>query len=239
MYCRLCGKNKELANSHIIPKCFFMYLYPEGDKRSLIMISKKYHSKKSPIGIYEKLLCFNCEERLGVFDGYAKKLLLEKKSGHLQKYKDDAYIIYKYDYFKLKSFFLSLLWRASVSSREEFKLIDAGPFEDALKNFLLQRSVGKYNDFSIFITKFESEDEKVNIIAENNILSPAKQKIDGLNYSIFYLSGGYKVYIKVDKRQIQNTFKSLTLKANSQIIILRMSNFENTSEYKILLEAVS
>jgi len=202
------------------------------------MIGKDRLPKRMPKGSYEELLCFDCEEKFGVFDNYAKEFFLGKDLTPFLRHDDKVYIIDRYDYFKLKSFFLSLLWRASVSSREEFNLIDAGPFESILRNLLLQGSIGSDNDFSIFVTKFDSNEKKIKNIAEKNILFPAKQKIDGLNYSMFYLSGGYKIYIKVDKRNIQNVYEKLALEPNSLMVILRIFDFEETSEFKALINAV-
>jgi len=237
MECRLCHEDKELINSHIIPKVFFKFIYPENNEESLIMIGKNVPNKRRPIGSYEKLLCKDCDQMLGVYDNYAQNLLLKQA---LQFYPntDLAYKIDDYSYVKLKLFFLSLLWRSSISDLEEFCNIDIGPFEERLEELIRSESVGGADDFSVFIAKFDSENEKIKGIAEKNILFPAKQKINELNYSIFYLSNAYKIYIKVDKRSTPDVFKELILKDGKSLLIMRLDNFEKSPEYKILLDTV-
>lgn len=212
-----------------------MHLYSERNDKPLMMIGENRFPKRRPIGSYEKLLCKDCEQKLGVYDNYAQDLLL-KKSLDFFPNTDLAYIIPHFDYFVLKSFFISLLWRASITKLEEFKLIDAGPYEFRLRDLIISDSVGGKDEFSIFITKFDSKNEKNKYISEKSILFPAKQRIDNaLNYSVFYLSSGYKVYIKVDKRNTDELFIKLILKDAMPMVILRMDNFEDSPEYRILL----
>ncbi|MFZ2193168.1 MAG: hypothetical protein WAV31_02910 [Candidatus Moraniibacteriota bacterium] len=238
MICKLCQKEKELTKSHIIPKVFFDFLYTERNEGSLIMVGKNKHNKRRPVGSYEKLLCTECEQMLGVYDDYAQGLLLKKPLKFYPDVEKLAYLIGTYDYAKLKLFFLSLLWRSSIASLEEFGHIDVGSFESRLKELILSQSVGKDDEFSVFITRFDSNDEKIKFIVKRSIMLPAKQKIDGINYSVFYLSNGYKIYIKVDKRSSIDIYRKFILKNNHSLVILRLDNFENSPEYKILLDMV-
>ena len=201
------------------------------------MVNKERFPKKRPIGSYEKLLCEDCDQKIGVYDNYAQSILL----GELEFYPEameKAYIIENYDYKKLKLFFISLLWRSSISKLEEFKLIDVGPFEPRLRELIIGEDLGLDDEFSVFITRFDSRNEKIKFLAEKNILFPAKQKMDGLNYSIFYLTNGYKIYIKVDKRSSLEIYKKFILKKNKPLVILRIANFEKSQEFKIMCEAV-
>ncbi|MDD3607947.1 MAG: hypothetical protein PHQ20_04110 [Candidatus Moranbacteria bacterium] len=240
MICKLCQKEKRLIDSHIIPRAFFEFLYPKDEekRKSLVMISKDRYDKRRPIGSYEKLLCKDCDQMLGTYDDYAQKLLLKTSLKFYPNVKEMAYLINSYDHFKLKMFFISLLWRASISQLEEFALIDCGPFKERLRELILLNSIGLEDEFSIFLSKFDSNDEIIKGVAENNILLPAKQKLEHLNYSVFYLPKGYKVYIKVDKRDTPDMFSKLVLKNGKPLIILRKDNYEKSTEYKILLDSV-
>jgi len=201
------------------------------------MIGKNRYNKKRPVGSYENLLCKECEQMLGIYDDYAQSLLL-KNPLNFYPNTDLAYQIDVYDYAKLKIFFLSLLWRASVSSLEEFYNIDVGPFEVRLRELIMSEFVGEDDEFSVFLTRFDSDDEKIKLIAERSILFPAKQKLDNINYSVFYLSNGFKIYIKVDKRSSMELYRKFILKNSGSLVILRLNNYENSPEYKILLDAV-
>ena len=223
MICKLCQKEKEIINSHIIPRAFFEFLYPEQEEKreSLIMISKDRYDKRRPVGSYEKLLCKDCDQMLGRYDDYAQQLLLKTPLSFYPNVGNLAYVINSYDYFKLKMFFISLLWRSSISELEEFSLINCGPFEERLRELILSNFIGSEDEFSIFVTKFDSENLEVKKVAEASILLPAKQKVEALNYSIFYLPKGYKIYIKVDKGMTPDVFFKLVLKDKKPLIILK------------------
>lgn len=202
------------------------------------MIGKNRHNKRRPVGSYEKMLCVECERMLGIYDDYAQDLLLKKPLKFYPGAENLAYLIDVYDYAKLKLFFLSLLLRSSVANLEEFGHINVGPFEFRLRELILSQSVGKDDEFSVFMTRFDSDDEKVKPIVKRSILFPAKQKMDGINYSVFYLSNGYKIYIKVDRRDSIDIYKKFILKNNHSLLILRLDNYENSPEYRIILDTV-
>lgn len=138
--CRYCGNTRELKESHIIPKSFYF----QGYQGEYLSISKngainKVHYKN---GIKEYLLCHDCEEILGIYDNEAKKFFYDKIRQYGQ-YTGDGYILKReyVNYNKLRKFFISLVWRASISSR------------------LPHISLGKYEDIALKILKDEEEDD--------------------------------------------------------------------------------
>lgn len=236
MKCKLCGREKKLINSHIIPKSFFMTLYPKNNRESLVLIDEeKMTTKRRPVGVYDKnILCGSCDNLIGFYDSYAKDLLLDSKLKFYPNIKKTAYLLKDIDYIKLKLFFISLLWRASISGMPEFSKIDTGPFEKKLKNMILRKDPGSENEFSVVIGKFDSKIKKIKKISKKIIQTPYRDRIDNekglINCCIFYLSRGYKVFIKVDRRDLSGSLKKIILKNNGNLIILRFNNYEKSEE---------
>ena len=145
--CHFCGLEKELINSHIMPKCFYKL-----DKYGPIRLYKP-NSKESFIGKYqngltEPLLCAKCDTHIGKYDGYANKLFY-KKLPELTPVIKDRRIFYlfdkkSFDYQELRLFFVSLVWRASISS-ERFSL--GTKYEPIALKFLKQGFIENDNLF--------------------------------------------------------------------------------------------
>ena len=105
MICKMCLQEKELVDSHIIPRSFFEHI-KTSKKPSVIISNKKGEfTKKSNIGIYDQIVCLECERMFQEYDRYAKNFLLGY-DGVKQEIRDGeeklAYIVPEYDYHNLK-----------------------------------------------------------------------------------------------------------------------------------------
>lgn len=142
--CKFCGQKKDLIASHIIPKCFYQ-LRTRGPVMAIRPGSKAPIDKKNyQNGIKEPLMCKDCDNKLGTLDGYTNRILSHAIKNHPFQNVDDikTYLMQApdFDYVKLRKFFISLAWRASVSS-ESFHL-------------------GKYEAIALQILKDEIPDDQ-------------------------------------------------------------------------------
>lgn len=238
--CRLCKEEKYLIESHIIPKVFFRYLHPPGDTRPLILIGGK-RIERRPIGVYDPfILCRACDGSMSGYDDYAHKLLLKEGLKFYPTADEvrpsEAYTVPSFDYKKLKLFFLSLLWRASISRRPEFHYIETGVHEEQLRQIILNGNPGLPDEFAVFLAKYD--EGKLGDLANRSILLPRVTKMSGINYSVFYLPNNIEVYIKVDKRSSPKSFGLIPLSPNRPLAILRMGDYENSRSFVALLSAV-
>lgn len=118
--CLFCNKEKDLIDAHIIPRWAYDFLYPqEGpQQREALILVGKFKPKKRWIGTYDQnILCAECDNYLGKFDDYGKKIFLDSP---LEGYPgtSGAYLIPNVDLKKLKLFVLSVIWRMSISTNE-------------------------------------------------------------------------------------------------------------------------
>ena len=143
MICRLCLKDRKLADSHIIPEFIYKSMYDK-NHRFLEMpdvdVGKVGYQQK---GYREQLLCFGrdgCENRLNhYYEQYARKLFVDSlPPPESPNSKRLVFKSLKYGRFKL--FILSVLWRASISSHPMFERINLGDVHEEKIRLLLLAS---------------------------------------------------------------------------------------------------
>ncbi|MHC5721755.1 MAG: hypothetical protein ACYTX0_59500, partial [Nostoc sp.] len=98
----------------------------------------------------KNILCDECEKIFGVWDEYAQQLLTDE-SLHGEPILYDTQCIgwrvTEYDYIRLKLFFISLLWRASVSKQDFYQKVNLGSFEEKAKELIVQKNPGSSEEF--------------------------------------------------------------------------------------------
>ena len=201
--CKFCGKEKKLINAHIIPKNFYIGLV---DGKYIGINTKTGKYKYWQNGNYDSnILCGECDNNiLGEFDKESYRILL----GDFSKYEKICiapnYTIYKitndkFNYTKLRKFFVSVLWRASVATSEEWKCINLGPYEKKALEIL--KDIKEHDSlFKILIYK-----NKINSNF-NQQISLGKIKYDKYKAYIIQMAG-YYIKIIVDSRRLTSQFR--------------------------------
>lgn len=240
MKCKLCGCEKKLIKAHVIPEAFFRR-HRNGDKTPKIMTDiKGIFPKKSPIGIYDmEILCQDCEDLFDNWDSYATNLLINQLNKFESVYNGNKvreYSCPSYDYSKLKLFFISVLWKSSVSKKDFYSDVKLGSYEEIAKRHILNSDPGDENDFSTLLSLFSNDinrNEKSSLI-----LDPQKCKLQGVNIYKFNF-GGLIAYIKTDKRLLSQIFYRLLLSPNRPLNIkhLKFSESKEQNTINNILEA--
>jgi hypothetical protein len=125
MTCKLCGLDHKLVDAHIIPRKMYEHMH-DGRNASIILSSEDgVYPRRTNTGEYDSnIVCENCEAIFSPWDGYANELLLSDYDEDNYFYGSQgsrlAYIFNNVNYERLKLFFSSVLWRASVSQRDFF-----------------------------------------------------------------------------------------------------------------------
>lgn len=235
MKCKFCLQNKKLIDAHIIPRCFFETMRDQGDNQPFQLLSntQNEYPQKLWIGSYDKnILCEDCEKIFQKYDDYACKTLLNFDRANFVLDLGGNEVGYKLeniDYKKLKLFFLSVLWRAFASERNEFRKVEIGSFESNLRDMIQKDNPGGINDFLVVIRKF------IDDLGKNFLMDPYKTKVDGINFYRFYLGAGYEFNIKVDKRNIEesDSLYMIALKPESPLYI-QFRELSKSKEFPIL-----
>lgn len=153
--CKMCGERSDFVNAHIIPRSFYPERARGKDGLSVLSSDPTDRKRRSLIGIYDnRLVCAGCERRFDPLDNYAAKLLMDDVTAFRTVNHHGQPLLYQadlFDYPKLKSFFLSLLWRAAATDRPEFANVDLGPFLPTLTSVVKRGDPG---DADMFATIF-------------------------------------------------------------------------------------
>lgn len=124
--CVLCMRESELRKSHIIPEWAYSNLYDTKHRQLRLSMKEDKIYGLSQQGVYEYLLCGNCEVMLSKYEGFARNFYLSMKDGNFRnaefnKINHHCWLVKGIDYAPLKMFYLSILFRACISTDEMFK----------------------------------------------------------------------------------------------------------------------
>jgi hypothetical protein len=227
--CRLCLREKKLIKAHIIPEGFFRPLRAGNQAPEMHTNSRGKYPKRMPVGVYDpSLLCSECDQKMEPWDNYAQELLLHQFSDAqvLQSNQQQVgWRIESFDYQRLKLFFVSLLWRASVSQHEFYKRISVGPFESRLRTMILNEEPGDSQDFAVLLGRFDQP-------WFTAMLDPHPEKFKGVSFCRFYLTG-FVAIVKVDQRPTPSPFSNYRMQESAPLIII-LRNLKNSTDGLVL-----
>jgi hypothetical protein len=171
--CKLCGQEKSLLRkSHIIPEFMYASLFDEHHKLNLFAPAQfaagNRRIARPSSGEYESgILCQECDnELLGSLESYAYRSFYATDVDFSDKAIFEAgrtemgipltrVTNVKYREFKL--FLLSILWRASISTRPFFDEVHLGPYQEKVRQMLLTGDPGTQDLFPILLFSWEMD----------------------------------------------------------------------------------
>jgi len=135
-------------------------------------------------------------------------------------------IIQEYNYCSLKLFFLSVLWRMSVSTRPSFAKVRLGPYEAQIRDMLLRKDPGPPETFSIVLHRY-IDDFGAHCMVDTQ---PGRQK----DLKVYNMSlPGYLAIIKVDQRPISAEISKVILRPEAPLIVI-LDRMNENSEWKFI-----
>ncbi|MDH5572705.1 MAG: hypothetical protein OEY89_13145 [Gammaproteobacteria bacterium] len=224
-------ESTDFGKSHVIPESFFLHRKVQGETAILTTNKKGVHPKKRPIGEYDtEILCKKCEKEFNAWDSYGKELLINKYSDFKTIEENGStlgYYIESFDYVKLKMFFISVLWRASVSKRDLYKKVALGPHENILREMVTEANPGSKDNYDVQLFRFSGVDYPIPILMPVEIRSSY-----GLRYYRVYL-GDHFYDIKVDKQKTPKNHNLGIIEKTGKLWIPTV-NFRESQEYEII-----
>lgn len=158
MACRFCETEQRLVKAHIIPAGFFRVLRDASGALEVHTNKAGAHPRRAPIGVYDKsILCRPCDNVFSPWDKHAQDVLLRDFSDETAIYAGSVklgWTISKFNYRLLKLFFLSLVWRASVSAHPFYRRVSTGPFEQELRKMIAAGEPGAPGTFAVTLARF-------------------------------------------------------------------------------------
>lgn len=151
--CAFCETEQKLCESHITPK----WLVKDRDTGTgfFQVAQNDPFKKRMPEGWKETLLCRSCEDIMEIYDDYSAVFFRASDKWVLERpFNEKVWVVHDYDYKKLKLFFMSILWRASVAKTQPFAAVSLETKElRRLRLMIEQGNPGKAFDFTVIISK--------------------------------------------------------------------------------------
>jgi hypothetical protein len=114
---------------------------------------------------------------------------------------------------RFATFVLAVLWRASISSRPEFRKMSLGPFESQARDVLFGSvRLSGMTGFELMVGRFVNSP----IRTENFYTSPARAKMLDRNAWHFALSG-FKILGKMDQRKMPAILQPCIVNGNDTL----------------------
>lgn len=129
--CRLCLQPRKLLKSHIIPKGLLRIAKGEHSQLIAMGINDSSMPRMDNVNWREELLCEECERHINL--SYETSQINKLKGAKDKVPSDKRITITNLDFNRFYLFWLSIIWRASESSLEEFSVVN---FPDELANVL-------------------------------------------------------------------------------------------------------
>ncbi len=229
MICKLCHKEKKLVGkSHIIPDFMYHGIFDEKHRIIIAGLEKFQKLNFQQTGITESnILCHNCEhELLGELEKYASKALYSNvlpptQQIHIEKgIKSDGLNVLKVsnlNYYKFKSFLLSILWRTNISKHHFFSEIALKPnIEEHIRETLLNKENIPEEDFRICMLLYPGSMDD----ASAKVISQPKRKgsFHDQWFYVFFINTMFYI-IEVKKVNRPSWFEVSNLKIDNTIEI--------------------
>ncbi|AHF94146.1 hypothetical protein OPIT5_06415 [Opitutaceae bacterium TAV5] len=210
--CHLCLNEAHLCRSHIIPEFLYSSLYDKDHRFiELSEIAEGGKLTKPQKGHREKLLCERCESRINQFEKHARRLFVDPLPPCMegsQRFRAHP----RLDYTLSKLFFLSILWRASVSSLDMFRHVRLGRHEDIIRRMILSRDPRDTETYSVvlFALKFDGDHFR------DFMVEPTYMRVEGRRCYRFVMAG-FVVLIFVASLPPPQPYPRLALSPTSPI----------------------
>ncbi|HCX20334.1 MAG: hypothetical protein CMB80_29550 [Flammeovirgaceae bacterium] len=211
-----------------------MYQELYDEKHSFILTTNheitKPDGKKSfrPTGEYEgNLLCQNCDNKIiGDLETYASKTLYGKglppeQAPVVINHKNQQGIQFSFvkniDYKKFKLFLLSILWRASISTRPFFNEVSLGPHEERLRKMIFEGNPGGEMDYPFQLKTYINDKS----MPTDYIGQPRTMRYEGHRIVTFFICGIFYGFL-VSSHSKPTELNSTTIKKSNELKILHV-----------------
>ncbi|MNQ35680.1 hypothetical protein D3C85_491730 [compost metagenome] len=241
--CYLCLQEKaKLAKSHIVPAAFWREAKAGPAQEPPYLLSRQvgFFPRRAPVGVYDQtILCPECEKLFQDVDDYGSQVLLQDFSSLFMPVMEGGVLrgfeSTQVDQMKLLRFFVSVAWRASVSTQAFFRKVE-------LKDHLVEaaKSVQQPSEdvdrehFSCMLT-MRRADGRIKDVADS-LISPVPKLLHGA--SCFELPFGRAVAVlRVGQPAFPALVEQSTL-ASSQRLQVLVTDFARSADIRTMVDVV-
>jgi len=201
--CKLCMTQRELCDSHALPNSAFKYIFRQSEGKAIVLTDDSQTPIKTSSDSWsDYLLCLVCEKILNDgFDQYGIAVFRGDK-GHT-RILNEGILFGDVDKQRLRMFFLSLLWRISISPHDSYRNIDL-PYvlKEELRDAFFKGTRIRGSLCTVAIYRLRDSTKTSGFSHDGlreMITSPFARKYQNGQVSICFLFFGYLVEIFISK----------------------------------------
>jgi len=144
--------NTELIKAHIVARGFADEARGPYSHNWLISDQRVSHIQ---LGVWDSgILCATCDGKLGDLDNYALSVCRRFAGKHVVR-PDGLFEMSGVDGDKFATFILSLLWRASITTRPEFAKTSLGSYEDRARDVIFgAQRLSALPEYELFVERY-------------------------------------------------------------------------------------
>jgi hypothetical protein len=160
------------------------------------------------------------------WDGYACDLFVNKTVKPVIEIAGEvaAWEVPDCDFYKIRMFFLSLIWRMHTTNRPVFRAVDIGPLSARLRCSLREKNPDTFPELDVVIVRYDHK-------MADGIIGPIKTRREGVNgYDIIFSQ--YKCWVKIDKRPVPSPSDELAL-SNGEPLKMFGMNYLESPEFRL------
>jgi hypothetical protein len=207
--CAFCGETRPHPKVHILPRA--MRVSAQDQPLLSFNSYELFRIKKSPTGLYDdNIWCDQCEKNSSYLDEHISRTILNRQNIYRINLRGtSAFECKNADPVCLSLFTLSVLWRASKSTLGELKNFSLGPYQDDVRDILLNNDVEALSKYPLIIFC----DRK----PEDCMILPFRHPN---RYFNVFCGAGFQFCIKMSKTPLPKEFECFTLKARKAVILV-------------------
>lgn len=202
-----------------------------GGGRTITMSHERVGLVNPQLGYFDRtILCAECDNKLGAYDDYAVELCRTFPTRH-NRIKRQLFEMPDVDCAKVAIFVLSVLWRASISAREEHRTVALGSLEERTRAVIFDAlPLSALPQFKLVVFRLESD----HLDVSRFYTMPQRWRFRGLNVYGFSLNG-FRFIAFMDARPLPGGLESSLVREDG---VLRgpFVTFEEGGEFKQLVE---
>lgn len=220
--CRLCEEQHELCLSHAVPKSAFRLAFKEGSGKAIAITddeTTQIQFSSDSWDVY--LLCRVCEDKLNKkYDSYGIDVL-KGKVGTVRRHQCGV-TFNGIDRERLRMFYLSVLWRVSVSHHDHYKNINLSyPLEKELHHALKHGRKVRGSKFpaAIYRLRDSTPEGFQNEGLRSLVTAPFVRKFKDGFISVCFVNFGFLVEIFLTKLPAKILKKPGVLTGNNHVFM--------------------
>jgi hypothetical protein len=223
--------SEQLIEAHIIPQGFARFI--RGPESNVKLTPERVSEAKPQLGEYDAdILCADCDSKLGLDDEYGLEVCRRYDAEHISV-SAEIFEMKNIDCERFSKFVLSILWRASISKRKSFAVVNLGPYENVARDVLFgARKLADMKAFEVILQRYRSEHCDPSKI----YFHPSRSPFGVLNAYGFGLAG-FRILAKLDNRPFPQGFWPMVIN-RSNVFRGTFAVFEDCSEFQSIVSIV-